>query len=126
ILMMVPFSSRITCWTSPRRRLARPSDRGIRFADDSPLEGDGFELSIPGSRDSQTLWETDWLSRKRSGSGGEPMVGIHLPPARSRANSQAQASRPAPHSAFGSPGECRFRRTSGKRLAQAGLKIRYV
>ena len=36
-----------------------------RFAPDSPLEGDGFELSVPGRETVKPSWETGLLSRKR-------------------------------------------------------------
>src|SRR6266478_2469477 len=37
----------------------------VRFAADSPLEGDGFELSVPGRETFKLSWETGLLSRKR-------------------------------------------------------------
>jgi hypothetical protein len=36
-----------------------------RFARDSPLEGNGFELSVPGRETFKLSWETGLLSRKR-------------------------------------------------------------
>ena len=62
-------------------RGSRPPEE-VRFAIDSALEGDGFELSIPG-RESVNIMESGLLSRKRGGSVGEPKVRIHLPPAES-------------------------------------------
>src|SRR4029077_11021037 len=60
-------------------RGSRPPEE-VRFAIDSALEGDGFELSVPG-RESVNIMESGLLSRKRGGSVGEPKVRIHLPPA---------------------------------------------
>ena len=62
-------------------RGSRPPEE-VRFAIDSALEGDGFELSVPG-RESVNIMESGLLSRKRGGSVGEPKVRIHLPPAES-------------------------------------------
>src|ERR1700737_4075010 len=36
-----------------------------RILPDSPLEGDGFELSVPGRETVKPSWETGLLSRKR-------------------------------------------------------------
>ena len=36
----------------------------LRFASDSPLEGDGFELPVPGRETVKPLWETGLLSGK--------------------------------------------------------------
>jgi hypothetical protein len=36
-------------WRNPRRHRGDPPPK-IRFAPDSPLEGDGFELSVPRER----------------------------------------------------------------------------
>ena len=58
---------------------SRPPEE-VRSAIDSALEGDGFELSVPG-RESVNIMESGLLSRKRGGSVGEPKVRIHLPPA---------------------------------------------
>jgi hypothetical protein len=57
---------------------------------DSLLEGDGFELSVPGRETFKLSWETGLLSRKRSGSVGEPKVRIHLPPAASQERTVAR------------------------------------
>src|ERR1700726_4822958 len=38
---------------------------GARFAADSPLEGNEFELSVPGRETVKPSWETGLLSRKR-------------------------------------------------------------
>ena len=44
----------------------KPTSSGSkRFAIDSPLEGDGFELSVPGRETVKPSWETGLLSRKR-------------------------------------------------------------
>jgi hypothetical protein len=50
-------------------RGSRPPEE-VRFAIDSALEGDGFELSVPG-RESVNIMESGLLSRKRGGSVGE-------------------------------------------------------
>ncbi len=42
-----------------------PDGMKIRFAPDSPLEGNGFELSVPGRETFKLSWETGLLSRKR-------------------------------------------------------------
>jgi hypothetical protein len=48
------------------------------FARDSPLEGDGFELSVPGRETLKPSWETGLLSKRERicGSVGEPKVRI--------------------------------------------------
>ena len=40
-------------------------DADPRFVADSPPEGDGFELSVPGRETVKPSWETGLLSRKR-------------------------------------------------------------
>ena len=49
-------------------RGSRPPEE-VRFAIDSALEGDGFELSVPG-RESVNIMESGLLSRKRGRSSG--------------------------------------------------------
>jgi len=44
---------------------AGPTPAKMRFSCDSPLEGDGFELSVPGRETVKPSWETGLLSRKR-------------------------------------------------------------
>src|ERR1700719_3763710 len=71
---------------TPGRPLALKSEPGppwppkVRFATDSTLEGDGFEISVPGRETVKPSWEAE-RSRSGSGSVGEPKVRIHLPPA---------------------------------------------
>jgi Domain of unknown function (DUF4387) len=65
-----------TGWRCPREACASV---------DSPLEGDGFEPSVPGAREPVILRKVncagiDGAAKKF---GGVPMVRIHLPPARS-------------------------------------------
>ena len=55
----------------------------MRFASDSLLEGDGFEISVPGRETVKPSWEAD-CSRSGSGSVGEPKVRIRFPPAESQ------------------------------------------
>jgi hypothetical protein len=65
-----------------RHQLAgeRPYLWKVRFAPDSSLEGDGFEISVPGRETVKPSWEAD-CSRSGSGSVGEPKVRIRFPPA---------------------------------------------
>jgi hypothetical protein len=57
----------------------------VRFASDSPLEGDGFEPSVPGARETVILRKVNCAGIDRAAKkfGGVPMVRIHLPPAKS-------------------------------------------
>jgi hypothetical protein len=48
-----------------QRIAARRSPAAARFVADSPLEGDGFEPSVPGRETIKPLWERRLLSRKR-------------------------------------------------------------
>src|SRR5712675_579087 len=73
-------------WDSPPK---------IKVAPDSPLEGDGFELSVPGRETVKPSWETGLLSRKREricwgteGSNPSPSSG------ESRANLKTGRSNP--------------------------------
>ena len=61
----------------------------LRFAPDSPLEGDGFEPSVPGTKEpffccGRQIAVTERGQPKRVVSYAVPMVRIHLPPAESR------------------------------------------
>jgi hypothetical protein len=60
------------------------SSRDRRFAD-SPLEGAGFEPSVPGAREPVILRKVNCAGIDRTAKkfGGVPMVRIHLPPAES-------------------------------------------
>ena len=69
-----------------RRRAGTGAREEVRFAGDSPLEGDGFEPSVPGKR-SNFLWDASVSITRKSPSPPrpalsrqEPMVRIHLPP----------------------------------------------
>ena len=57
----------------------------VRFAADSPLEGDGFEPSVPGTKEPVFVAESELRGPtgqpKRIVSYAVPMVRIHLPPA---------------------------------------------
>ena len=61
---------------------------GIRFASDSPLEGDGCEPSVPGTKEPIFVAEGELrIERgqpKMVVSYAVPMLRIHLPPAESR------------------------------------------
>src|SRR5439155_21393919 len=50
---------------APSPRLLLKLIRMVEFAADSPLEEDGFELSVPGRETFKLSWETGLLSRKR-------------------------------------------------------------
>jgi hypothetical protein len=54
--------------------------RKVGFSVDSPLEGDGFELSVPGVRPSNRHGRRDCCLENGS---GKPKVRIHLPPSES-------------------------------------------
>jgi hypothetical protein len=49
----------------PKRGGFSPAAPGFTAETDSPLEGDGFELSVPGHETVKPSWETALLSRKR-------------------------------------------------------------
>jgi hypothetical protein len=66
----------------------RPWPPKVRFATDSSLEGDGFELPVPGRETVKPSWETGLLYQNGSGSVGEPKVRIHLPPVASPVRSR--------------------------------------
>ena len=53
------------------------------FAYDSPVEGDGFEPSVPVAREPVYIAEGELRGDRRAAKkfGGVPMVRIHLPPA---------------------------------------------
>jgi ATP dependent DNA ligase C terminal region len=53
-----------TALSNPRRS-PRDAPPKVRFAADSALEEDGFELSVPGHETVKPSWETALLSRKR-------------------------------------------------------------
>jgi hypothetical protein len=55
----------------------------VRFARDSSLEGDGFELSVPGCETAigQPSWGAELVARIRERICGGPKVRIHLSPA---------------------------------------------
>jgi hypothetical protein len=63
----------------------RPEAPKFEFATDSPLEGDGFELSVPGCETAigQPSWGAELVARIRERICGGPKVRIHLSPAAS-------------------------------------------
>jgi hypothetical protein len=80
------------------------------FAPDSPLEGDGFELSVPGRE--PVRGRRDSSLENESGSVAEPKVRIHLPPAESRMRTRMIANaRPY------------FERSSMTRLPQSAMRV---
>jgi hypothetical protein len=72
-----------TDWGSVQAVVIEPEPR----RPDSPLEGDGFEPSVPGTKEPVFVAEGELRTEpgqpKRVVSYAVPMVRIHLPPARS-------------------------------------------
>jgi len=66
-----------------------------RWFADSPVEGSGFEPSVPG-REIKPLWETGLAVFEKGAAVGEPKVRIHLPPARSLRTISSEAAKPPP------------------------------
>src|ERR1700726_2846860 len=64
------------------RGIPATAPRGKGSHEDSAVEGDGFEISVPGRDTVKPSWEAD-CSRSGSGSVGEPKVRIRFPPAAS-------------------------------------------
>ena len=67
---------------------SRPTIEEVRFAGDSSLEGDGFEPSVPGTKQPVFVAEGELRgpnggSQKGIVSYAVPMVRIHLPPGKS-------------------------------------------